>query len=65
MNSFQCVNLQFLFLNQVIVKLYHIRILNLRYIPLSKCIPDKSVIHIKIITDVYKRQGKNPAADAL
>ena len=50
MNSFQCVNLQFLFLNQMIVELHHIRILNLCYIPLSKRVPDKSVIHIKIIT---------------
>ena len=50
MNCFQCVNLQFLFLNQVIVELHYVRILNLRYIPFSKCVPDKSVIHIKIIT---------------
>ena len=50
MNGFQCVNLQFLLLGQMIIELHHIRILNLCYIPLSKCIPDKSVIHIKIIT---------------
>ena len=50
MNGFQCVNLQFLLLDQMIIELHHIRILNLCYIPLSKCVPDKSVIHIKIIT---------------
>ena len=49
MNGFQRVDFQFLLLNQVIIELHHIRILDLCYIPLSKCLPDKSVIHIKII----------------
>ena len=58
MNGFQRVDFQFLLLNQVIIELHHIRILDLCYIPLSKCLPDnvkKKVLSIRGEDSMYKR----------
>ena len=49
MDAFQCVRLQALHDNQIIIKLKHIGILNIRNLSFSKSFTNMAVIHIKII----------------
>ena len=48
-NAFQRIDLDFLFLQQTVIELKHIRELDIRYLLVAKGFTNKAVIHVQVI----------------